>query len=97
MIRKTENGYILNVHVIPNARKVKIQREGDTLVVYLSSPPIGGKANKELLRLISSILGIPKRNVEILRGEKSRDKQILIKGKGASLSEEDIIKLIEEG
>ena len=96
MITKTDEGYILRIRVVPNAKRIKVEREADALVFYITAPPVGGKANKELIKLLSSALGIPKRDVQIVRGEKSRDKQILIMGKGALLKEDEIVKLLEQ-
>jgi len=44
--------------------------------VYTTTLPEDGKANKEVLKLLSKYLKIPKTSMEITRGSKSRDKEI---------------------
>ncbi len=63
----------------------------DTLTVRLTSAPIEGKANKELLRLLAKALNVPPSRLVILSGEKSRDKVILVR----DLSLEAATELVE--
>ncbi len=73
---KTE---IIKVIVKPNSSKNSI--DGiymGRLRIRISSPPQKGKANKELIRYISSILGISRKNISIKSGEKSRFKELAI-------------------
>ncbi|MBC8387167.1 MAG: DUF167 domain-containing protein [Actinobacteria bacterium] len=73
---KTE---IIKVIVKPNSSKNSI--DGiymGRLRIRVSSPPQKGKANKELIRYISSILGISKKNISIKSGEKSSFKKLAI-------------------
>ncbi|MFP4522893.1 MAG: DUF167 domain-containing protein [Fibrobacterota bacterium] len=44
----------------------------------LGAAPEKGKANKALADLFSSVLGIPKSSVSVIRGEKSRKKRVLL-------------------
>jgi uncharacterized protein (TIGR00251 family) len=46
------------------------------LRVRIAAAPEGGKANAELCRFLAGALGCPKRDVVLLRGEKSRLKTI---------------------
>lgn len=48
------------------------------LKVYLTAVPIKGKANKELIKLLSKELGISKNKISIIKGEKSNEKVIQI-------------------
>ena len=77
----------LKVRVKPRAsrRAVLDCREG-VWQVSLTSPPEGGKANKELLKFLSKVLKVPLSNMEIQSGDKSRNKSISVPG----LSEEEI-------
>ncbi|MBA7589944.1 hypothetical protein ES708_32043 [subsurface metagenome] len=47
--------------------------------IKLAAVPEKGKANKELIKFISSKTGIPKKNIKIIAGEKSIYKEISIK------------------
>ena len=66
----------VSVKVIPRSSKNKIIWENDILKVKLTSPPVEGKANKELIRFLSKVFKIPKSEIRIVRGEKSRKKII---------------------
>jgi len=46
--------------------------------IKLAAAPEKGKANKELIKFISSKIGISKKNIKIIAGEKSVYKEISI-------------------
>ncbi len=51
------------------------------LVVNLRSPAREGKANTELLKRLSKVLGISTGDIRLISGHKSREKTLVIKGK----------------
>ena len=53
-----------------------VQVDENSFKVYTTTLPEDGKANKEVLKLLSKYLKIPKTSMEITRGSKSRDKEI---------------------
>lgn len=69
----------LNVRVVPNAKQNKIVREESRFKVYLTTPPVEGKANKALIRFLAEHFGVKKNKIRIMRGEKSRDKVLEIR------------------
>ena len=80
-VRETDKGVIFSVHVLPRSKKEGVAGlYGDAVKVRISAPPVGGAANKALIKLLARLLGIPKGNVEILRGETGRDKQVIVHG-----------------
>ena len=70
----------LVVRVTPNARRSEILGWGSdekgrpVLMVKLAAPPVDGKANTELLRFMAGLLDCSKSQVQLLRGEGSRQK-----------------------
>jgi uncharacterized protein len=69
------------VHAKPRAKKSKIVGErGDAVEIALAAPPVDGAANEELVRFVSKVLGLAKRDVELVRGEASREKLVAIRG-----------------
>jgi uncharacterized protein (TIGR00251 family) len=79
-ITENQDSIIFNVRVIPRSSKSEIVGEHDgDLKVKLSSPPVDGKANKELIKILSKELKIAKSNIEIISGETSKTKQIKIR------------------
>jgi len=51
------------------------------LKIYLTAVPVDGKANKELIKLLAEKLGISKSRIEIIKGEKNKEKIIEINDK----------------
>jgi uncharacterized protein len=71
----------LTIRVVPRASKPGPagMRNGEYLI-RLSSPPVEGAANAELIELLSSVLDVPRRNVTIVSGERSRIKRVQVIG-----------------
>jgi uncharacterized protein (TIGR00251 family) len=69
------------VHAKPRAKKSRILgMRGEALEVALAAPPVDGAANAELRRILSEALDVPKRSVEIVRGETSQKKLVAVAG-----------------
>ena len=84
------NKTIIDVNVKPNSSKKEIKIEGETIRVWLHSPPADGRANKELVELFASALKHPKSEIEITKGGSGRSKRITING---MTKEELLVKL----
>lgn len=69
---------IINVKVIPNAKKDKIVQQGEILKVYLTASPVDDKANKALVKVLSDYFKVKKKHIRIKKGEKIRQKLIEI-------------------
>ena len=92
MIASSRDGVLLAVRVIPRAATSQIAgTRADALLVRLSAPPVDGAANDELVRLLSDMLGVPRRNIEIVSGHRSRAKRVRITG----VTSADVEKLCE--
>jgi len=82
----------LRIRVIPRARKNDVTGWRDeALVVRLTAPPLGGAANKLLKRFLAKRLGVRPSDVEIIKGERSRDKVLRIDG----IEQDDVQQLLE--
>jgi len=70
----------LDVKVIPKASSNEVigMLEDGSLKLKVTAPPDKGKANAAVCELLAGAFGVPKRNVEILRGETSTRKQVRI-------------------
>ncbi len=70
----------IKVRVIPRAKKTEIVATlaDGTLKIKLKAPPVDGKANEELVRFLSEEFDVAKSKIEIVRGEKGRNKVIEI-------------------
>lgn len=67
---------LIDVRVIPNAKKTAITQEEGRLKVYLTARPIEGKANKALIDVLSDHFDVPRSCIKIIRGDRTRDKVV---------------------
>ena len=81
----------IDVKVLPRSSQNDIVGEKDGVYkIKLTAPAIEGKGNKALLKLLAKKLGLPKREIRIISGERSRMKSIRIN----SLTLEQVKKLL---
>ena len=81
MIRASDDGVTIDVRVIPRAGRSGVAGvRGDAVLVRLNAPPVDGAANAELIEVIASVLGVPRRAVSLLGGERSRQKRVQVSG-----------------
>lgn len=73
--------HVLQVKVKPNARTSALAQSPDgTWVAQIKSPPVDGKANKELIALVAEHFGCAKSAVSIKSGASGRMKLVLVEG-----------------
>jgi uncharacterized protein (TIGR00251 family) len=73
------DGVLLQLSVMPNAKRTEVDGLHDgALRLRLAAPPIDGRANEALVAWLAKSLGLRRRDVEVLRGESSRRKQVAI-------------------
>jgi uncharacterized protein (TIGR00251 family) len=71
----------LGLKVIPNASRDEVVGWlGDALKVKVRAPALDGRANASLTEFLADKLGLPRRAVVLLRGDKSRQKLVRIDG-----------------
>jgi uncharacterized protein (TIGR00251 family) len=71
----------LTVFLQPKSSKNEIvgpYRDG--IKIKVTAPPIEGKANEALIKLLSKELGIPPSWIEMVKGHHSREKTLKISG-----------------
>ena len=72
---------IIKIKLIPrSSRNEIIGKENNAIKMKLTAPPVEGKANKALVQFLAKKLGVPKRDIEIVSGEHSREKSLKING-----------------
>lgn len=80
----------IKVRVVPrSSRNQIIGVEDGIFKIKLTAPPVDGKANKALIEFLARRLGLAKGSVEIISGERSRQKSVRIHG--LSLKEVDVL------
>ncbi|MCD4717330.1 MAG: DUF167 domain-containing protein [Desulfobacterales bacterium] len=71
----------IKVRVVPrSSRNQIIGVEDGIFKIKLTAPPVDGKANKALIEFLAKKLGLAKGSVEIVSGERSRQKSVRIHG-----------------
>ena len=78
----------IQLRVHPNAARSEVIFINEVLQVRVAAPPVKGKANKELITLLSQALGVSKGALAIIKGHTSRNKVITIDG----LTQEEVMK-----
>ncbi|MEO8129964.1 MAG: DUF167 domain-containing protein [Bryobacteraceae bacterium] len=70
----------LTLKVIPKSAKNEIAGflEDGTMKLKIHAVPEKGKANAEVCEFLANVFGVGKRNVQLVRGETSAHKQVLI-------------------
>jgi uncharacterized protein len=75
----------VQVRLSPRASRTEIVGpRGDALAVKVTDPPVDDRANVVLCKLIAKRVGIPPGKAQIMRGQKGRDKLLLLHGVGAA-------------
>ena len=71
----------IDVRVIPRAGRSAIAgvRDG-AILVRLAAAPGAGAANAELIDLLAGTLQVPKRDIAIVSGDRSRSKRVRVAG-----------------
>ena len=77
MLKKTSNGVIININVKPQSKNFEVKLSESEITIFCKSPPIGGKANREVMKELSKIF---KHKVIIIAGYKKNTKIILVEG-----------------
>jgi len=72
---------VLDIRVIPRAPRTRVDgMRGGAVLIRLAAPPVDGAANDALVAFLSEVLALPRRNIQIVSGENSRDKRVQIEG-----------------
>jgi uncharacterized protein YggU (UPF0235/DUF167 family) len=82
------------VRLIPRARVNEIAgRRAGVLLVRVTAPPEGGRANAALCHVIAKRAGVGIRSVSVVRGSRSRQKVVQVDG----ISAADLARALEAG
>lgn len=79
--RVSQKGISLQIKVHPRASKTGISEVTDAYVkISLTSPPVEGEANKELVIFLSKYFGVSKQAIDIKSGQTGRLKLVEVSG-----------------
>ena len=78
-IKSVDEGAELSVHIQPGASKSEVAGlHGDAIKIRIHARPVEGAANAALTEFLATCLGVPRKAVRIVRGEKSRQKSVWV-------------------
>lgn len=79
--------------MIPRSPRSRVDGlRGDAVLIRLAAPPVEGAANSALVAFLSAALGLPRRSITIVSGEKSRDKRVRIEGLDEAAARERLLR-----
>lgn len=85
IVAEDAEGVTIALHVIPRARRSEVTGlHGAALKVRLAAPPVEGAANEALVAFLAGALGVRRREVRLVSGERSRRKLVRIDGVNAA-------------
>ena len=91
-LRETDDGILIPVQVVPRASRTGIDGEVEgALRVRLAAPPVEGAANRELIEFLSKRLRLPKRDLTLETGERSKRKAVRVR----TLSRQEILERLQ--
>jgi uncharacterized protein (TIGR00251 family) len=71
----------LTVRLQPRGRRDEVVGErGGAVVIRVTAPPVDGRANDALCRLIAKAAGVAPSRVAIVRGHTAREKVVRVEG-----------------
>lgn len=80
-VREHPDGATVTLRVVPRApRTILAGRHGDALKLKVHAPPVDGAANDAVRRYLAERCDVRPSAVELLQGDRSRDKVVLIRG-----------------
>src|SRR3954471_11012322 len=83
-LRQSGEDVLVTVRVQPRAAKDALAGErAGALVVRVTAPPVDGRANDAVCRLLAKTAGVPPSRVTVERGATGRDKMVRIAGASA--------------
>ncbi len=84
---------IIEIKVVPRSKKQRCELATSGIIkCWIKNPPEAGKANTELIKLLSKKLGIPTTKISIMSGATSRKKHLKI---DAKVTFEDVCKSLD--
>jgi uncharacterized protein len=94
-LKESKNGLTFDIHVTPRASRAAIAGQDDALKVKVTALPVDGAANAACIKLLAKELRLKKSQLEILAGQKSRRKTILVHGITAAELARKIKEILE--
>jgi uncharacterized protein len=84
-LSERDGSALVRVRLQPRAKRDELVGERDgTLVVRVSAPPVEGRANEALCRLLAKAAGVPPGRASVVKGASAREKVVRLDGLAAA-------------
>ncbi len=95
-ITERDGGVEFSVKVVPGSTRNQIAGVWDTsLRLAVTAPPEGGKANKQVIRLVADAFQVKRGDVAIVRGHTQPLKRVRIEGVTPAQARQTLITLLD--
>ncbi|HVN55362.1 MAG TPA: DUF167 domain-containing protein [Anaerolineaceae bacterium] len=86
-------GAALTIRITPRASRNEISTVLDdgTVKIRLTAPPVEGQANEALVKFLGEVLDVAPSRIEIVAGQKGRDKLVTISGMDSTTLQERVL------
>lgn len=79
--RSPSGAWVIHVHAQPGARRTEVVGvHGEALKVRVAAPALEDRANDALMAWLAERFGVPRRNVALVAGARSREKRFEVSG-----------------
>ena len=79
--RDADGTLVIAIHAQPGAKRTEVAGpHGEALKIRVAAPALEDRANDALVAFLAERFGVPRRNVTLLSGHKSREKRFRIAG-----------------
>jgi uncharacterized protein len=96
--RQHKGGVLIAVRLQPrSSRNAIVEQIGEELKITVTAPPVDSAANEALLRFLAEVLDCPKSAVQLLRGQTSRHKQVLVAGVSVQAAQQRLTPVKRSG
>ncbi|MFO0697215.1 MAG: DUF167 domain-containing protein [Polyangiales bacterium] len=93
-LTETANGVVFDVRAVPRASRDAIAGVMDGAIkLAITAPPVDGEANAAIVAFFAKALRVPKSDVRLVRGERSKQKSVEVRGRSAA----DVRGLLSSG
>ena len=84
-VREHPDGATVRLRIVPRAPRTTLAgRHGEAYKLKVAAPPVEGAANDEVRRFLATLLEVRSSEVDVLAGERARDKVVLVRDVSAS-------------
>jgi len=92
-ISERDDGVILRFKATPRSSRRRIALVEDELKIYVNSPASDNLANKEIIKYLAKTLDLKKQNIQIITGEKNRQKSVFLANSTLNTIKEKVIEV----